>query len=80
MITSGVAEDEADKLRGVIYVLGESESGKTSFVKTLKAYIENPIEQPKAILTKENIDMHTQILETSDVKVSNKRKLFFDLK
>jgi len=80
LITSGVAEDEADKLRGVIYILGQSESGKTSFVKTIKAYIENPTDQPKAMFTIKNIDMHTQILETSDVKVVNRRERSFSLK
>ena len=80
MIISGVAEDEADKLRGVIYILGQSESGKTSFVKTFTRFIENPTDQPKAILTQENVDMHTQILETSDVNILNKRKLSVNLK
>ena len=80
LITSGVAADEAKKFRGVIYVLGKSESGKTSFVKTLKEYIDHPTNQPKAILTKRNIDMHTQILEVSDVKAEDKRKLLVKLK
>ena len=65
--------------RGVIYILGQSESGKTSFVKTFTRFIENPTDQPKAILTQENVDMHTQILETSDVNILNKRKLSVNL-
>lgn len=77
---SGVAADEAEKFRGVIYVLGQSESGKTSFVRTFKQYIENPTNQPKAILTKKNRDLHTQILETSDVKAEDKRKVSVKLK
>ena len=80
LITSGLAEDEAEKLRGVIYIMGQSESGKTSFVKTFTRFIENPTDQPKAMLTQENVDMHTQILETSDVNVFNKRKLSVNLK
>ena len=67
LIKSGVA---AEMERGLAFVLGNTGTGKTSFVNTLQTFAENPTSYPKAWLTEEHTDkLETQILEVYDGSV-----------
>ena len=49
----------------MLYVLGNTNIGKTSLVETLSAFIRNPTRKPKSVLTED----HTNLLETRIVEV-----------
>ena len=64
VIKSGLT---ADVERGVVFVLGSSGVGKTSFVNTLKEFIDNPDKTPIPFLSGEHPDLlETEILEVYD--------------
>ena len=64
VIKSGLT---ADIERGVVFVLGSSGVGKTSFVNTLKGFIDNPNKTPIPFLSGEHPDLlETEILEVYD--------------
>ena len=53
--------------RGLAFVLGSTETGKTTLVNTLQEFVTNPTDSPKAWLTEEHTDkLETQVLEVYD--------------
>ena len=76
VIKSGVA---ADIDHGIVFLVGNTGVGKTSLANTLKAYVENPTDNPSPILAgtgryKDLIE--TQVLEVlKDVEFQQKRSL-----
>ena len=64
LIDSGMA---AQVERGLIFVLGNTNTGKTSLVNTFKSFVENPSKEPTSVLTKPGDDLiETQVLELYD--------------
>ena len=53
--------------RGLIFVLGNTNTGKTSLVNTFKSFVESPSKKPTSVLTKPGDDLiETQVLEVYD--------------
>ena len=74
LIESGIA---AQVERGLIFVLGNTNTGKTSLVNTFKSYVESPSKEPTSKLTKPNDDLiETQVLELYDNLSLNQQKPF----
>ena len=74
LIKSGVAA-ETDK--GVVFAMGNTGVGKTSFVNTLTDFIENPSDNPKSILTEEHQALiETQVLEVYEATSHGKEHTF----
>ena len=66
LITSGVTENVD---RGVVFVLGNTRVGKSSFVNTLSNFLQNPMEEPEPVLANsDNKLLETQVLEFYDAK------------
>ena len=66
LITSGVTENVD---RGVVFVLGNTRVGKSSFVNTLSNFLQNPMEEPEPVLAdSDNKLLETQVLEIYDAK------------
>ena len=64
LIESGLA-DQSDQ--GLIFVLGNTNSGKTSLVNTFKDFVEHPSEKPRSVLTTPDDNLiETQVLEVYD--------------
>ena len=64
LINSGIA---AQVERGLIFVLGNTNTGKTSLVNTFKSCVESPSKEPKDKRTKPGDDLiETQVLEVYD--------------
>ena len=64
LINSGIA---AQVERGLIFVLGNTNTGKTSLVNTFKSFVESPSKEPTSVLTKPGDDLiETQVLEVYD--------------
>ena len=57
LIDTGVACQTA---RSIAFVLGNTNTGKTSLVNTLKDYIDHPSDEPRSVLT----EVHSELLET----------------
>ena len=64
IITSGIASDTD---RGIVFLVGNTGVGKSSLANTLKAYIEEPSKNPRAILAGEG--QHKDLLETQVLEV-----------
>ena len=79
LINSGVA---AEVERGVMFVMGNTGVGKTSFVNTLKHFIENPTEIPQSLLAENYRELlETQVLELyEDVSLENIQHFAVNLK
>ena len=74
LIESGIA---AQVERGLIFVLGNTNTGKTSLVNTFKSYVESPSKEPTSKLTKPNDDLiETQVLEVYDNLQLKQEKIF----
>ena len=74
LIESGIA---AQVERGLIFVLGNTNTGKTSLVNTFKSYVESPSKEPTSKLTKPNDDLiETQVLEVYDNLQLKQEKMF----
>ena len=64
LINSGIA---AQVERGLIFVLGNTNTGKTSLVNTFKSFVESPAKDPTSVLKKPGDDLiETQVLEVYD--------------
>ena len=64
LIDSGIA---AQVERGLVFVLGNTNTGKTSLVNTFKSFVESPSKEPTSVLTKPGDDLiETQVLEVYD--------------
>ena len=64
LIESGTAS-QSDQ--GLIFVLGNTNSGKTSLVNTFKDFVEHPSDKPCSVLTKPDDNLiETQVLEVYD--------------
>ena len=74
LIDSGSA---AQVERGLIFVLGNTNTGKTSLVNTFKSYVESPLKEPTSVLTKPGDGLfETQILEVYDNLSPRQEKTF----
>ena len=74
LIESGIA---AQVERGLIFVLGNTNTGKTSLVNTFKSYVESPSKEPTSKLTKPNDGLiETQVLEVYDNLQLKQEKMF----
>ena len=63
-IKSGIAAQDE---RGLIFVLGNKDTGKTSLVKTFESCVKNPSKEPTSVLTKPGDGLiETQLLEVYD--------------
>ena len=64
LIESGTA---AQSEQGLIFVLGNTNTGKTSLVNTFKDFVEHPTNKPCSVLTKPDDSLiETQVLEVYD--------------
>ena len=66
IIKSGLA---ADIEHGIVFLVGNTGVGKSSLANTLKAYIENPSDNPDSILA--GTGEHKHLLETQVLEVYN---------
>ena len=66
-VTSGVA---AQHDHGLVFVLGNTGSGKTSLTNTFKEFMESPTSTPKSVLTQDHKEM--QETQVSEVSTSSK--------
>ena len=74
LIDSGIA---AQIERGLIFVLGNTQTGKTSLVNTFKSFVESPLKEPTSVLTKPGDDLfETQVLEVYDNLSLKQEKMF----
>ena len=74
LIDSGIA---AQVERGLIFVLGNTNTGKTSLVNTFKTFVESPSKEPTSVLTKPGDDLiETQVLEVYDNLSLKQEKTF----
>ena len=74
LINSGIA---AQVERGLIFVLGNTNTGKTSLVNTFKSFVESPSKEPTSVLTKPGDDLiETQVLEVYDDLSLKQEKTF----
>ena len=74
LIDSGIA---AQVERGLIFVLGNTQTGKTSLVNTFKSFVESPLKEPTSVLTKPGDDLfETQVLEVYDNLSLKQEKTF----
>ena len=64
VIKSGVA---ADIEHGIVFLVGNTGVGKTSLANTLKAYVENPSDNPSSILA--GTGQHKNLIETQVLEV-----------
>ena len=78
LIKSGVTENVD---HGVVFVLGNTKVGKTSFVNTLSNFLENPEKEPEPVLADEkNALLETQVLEYYDkIKLQQSKKIAINL-
>ena len=67
VIKSGIA---ADIQHGIVFLVGNTGVGKSSLANTLKAYIENPTDNPRPILA--GTGKYKDLLETQVLEVYNK--------
>ena len=64
LIESGIASQSE---QGLVFVLGNTGTGKTSLVNTFKDFVENPSEKPRSGRTKPGDSLiETQVLEVYD--------------
>ena len=64
LIESGVASQSE---QGLVFVLGNTNTGKTSLVNTFKDFVAHPTENPRSVLTKPSDNLiETQVLEVYD--------------
>ena len=74
LINSGIA---AQVERGLIFVLGNTNTGKTSLVNTFKSFVESPSMEPTSVLTEPGDDLiETQVLEVYDNLLLEQEKAF----
>ena len=77
LIESGIASQVE---RGLVFVLGNTNIGKTSLVNTFKNFVESPSEEPTSVLTEEDDNLiETQVLEVYD-GLSLKQNKTFEVK
>ena len=74
LIKSGVTENVD---RGVVFVVGNTKVGKTSFVNTLSKFLGDPEKEPEPVLADDkNALLETKVLEYYDqIKFQHKKKL-----
>ena len=64
LIESGIASQSE---QGLVFVLGNTNTGKTSLVNTFKDFVAHPTENPRSVLTKPSDNLiETQVLEVYD--------------
>ena len=64
LIESGIASQSE---QGLLFVLGNTNTGKTSLVNTFKDFVAHPTENPRSVLTKPSDNLiETQVLEVYD--------------
>ena len=74
LIETGVASQTE---RSVVFVMGNTNTGKTSLVNTLKDYIDQPSEEPRSVLTEEHSKLlETQVMELYDSVSDPKEQRF----
>ena len=74
LIESGLA---AQKDQGLVFVLGNTATGKTSLVNSFKDFVAHPSENPRSILTKPDDNLiETQVLEVYDGLSLKQEKTF----
>ena len=74
LIESGIAS-QSDQ--GLVFVLGNTNTGKTSLVNTFTEFVAHPSEEPRSVLTNpDNGLMETQVLEVYDGLSLKKEKNF----
>ena len=74
LIESGLA---AQSDQGLIFLLGNTNSGKTSLVNTFKDFVEHPSDKPCSVLTKPDDNLiETQVLEVYDGLSLNGERTF----
>ena len=74
LIESGTAS-QSDQ--GLVFVLGNTNSGKTSLVNTFKDFVEHPSDKPCSVLTKPDDNLiETQVLEVYDGLSLNGERTF----
>ena len=74
LIESGIASQVE---RGLVFVLGNTNVGKTSLVNTFKNFVESPADEPASLLTEEGDNLiETQVLEVYDGLSLMQRKMF----
>ena len=72
-LSSGVA---AQQDHGLVFVLGNTGSGKTSLTNTFKGFMESPTSTPKSVLTQDHTDMlETQVSEVYDLNLQQVQSL-----
>ena len=77
LIESGIASQVE---RGLVFVLGNTNIGKTSLVNTFKNFVESPADEPTPVLTEEDDNLiETQVLEVYD-GLSLKQNKTFEVK
>ena len=77
LIESGIASQVE---RGLVFVLGNTNIGKTSLVNTFKNFVESPYDEPTSVLTEEDDNLiETQVLEVYD-GLSLKQNKTFEVK
>ena len=74
LIESGIASQVE---RGLVFVLGNTNIGKTSLVNTFKNFVESPSDEPASVLTEEDDNLiETQVLEVYDGLSLQQKKMF----
>ena len=67
--------------RGLAFVVGNAETGKTSLVNTFQEFVSNPTNSPKAWMTEEDTDkLETQSLEVYEgFSLKNRKNLSIEV-
>ena len=74
LIESGIASQSE---QGLVFVLGNTSTGKTSLVNTFKDFVAHPSEKPSSVLTKPDDGLiETQVLEVYDGLSLKQEKAF----